>query len=148
MASIRPQGGNYRIEWKGRGVSSTRGITVTTCQIAEQVKALVERRNNSITPQQVAQQVRFLAGVVWDEYDEVAVSIVCDERVPMRLRGADRAEAVRRLVAKGMTIRDITELIRGSSFTTVQNIATRNGYKSTVLTATEDPATWRAWLPR
>lgn len=41
-------------------------------------------------------------------WDELAVSFVC-AGTPMRLRGADRAEAVRRLAARGMIASVIAE---------------------------------------
>lgn len=36
------------------------------------------------------------------DWDETAVAIVCDERVPMALSGPDRIEAIRRLTALGL----------------------------------------------
>lgn len=46
------------------------------------------------------------------DVDEIALSIVCDERVPMKLRGADRLEALRRLVAKGLRTGEIGRLVK------------------------------------
>lgn len=46
------------------------------------------------------------------DYDEFAVSVVVDERVAMRLRGADKVEAVRRLSAKGVPSQDILDLLK------------------------------------
>lgn len=48
------------------------------------------------------------------EPDELALSIVCVERVPMSLTGPDRREAVRRLTAKGLSANDIAPLVRSS----------------------------------
>jgi hypothetical protein len=45
------------------------------------------------------------------QFDETAVSIVVDERVAMRLRGADRIEAVRRLDALSVPGREILQLL-------------------------------------
>jgi len=45
------------------------------------------------------------------DYDELAVEIVCVERVPMRLVGCDRVEAVRRLSAKGLQALNIAALL-------------------------------------
>jgi hypothetical protein len=51
------------------------------------------------------------ASLVRDTYDETAVDIVCIERVPMRLTGLDRIEAVRRLSAKGLQPFEIARLV-------------------------------------
>lgn len=58
-----------------------------------------------------------------DPYDEIAVSIVCDERVPMRLTGADRLEAVRRLTARGVMASEIARLcmVSGHTITNLQH---------------------------
>ena len=51
------------------------------------------------------------ATLIRDTYDEIAVDIVCQERVPMRLQGVDRIEAVRRLSAKGLQPYEIARLV-------------------------------------
>lgn len=46
------------------------------------------------------------------QIDEVAIDIVCIERVPMKLRGPDCVEVVRRLSAKGLQNGEIAQLVR------------------------------------
>lgn len=46
--------------------------------------------------------------------DEWAIDVVCSEKVPMRLRGADRVEAIRRLSGKGMQPKEIGRLVKSS----------------------------------
>lgn len=46
--------------------------------------------------------------------DELALDIVCVERVPMRLRRQDRIEAIRRLSAKGLSTGEIGRLVKTS----------------------------------
>lgn len=46
-----------------------------------------------------------------DDVDYLAVDVVCQERIPMPLRGADRMEAVRRLTARGLRADEIARLL-------------------------------------
>lgn len=72
-----------------------------------------------------------------DFYDEIAVSIVCDERVPMRLTGADRLEAVRRLSAAGLSASEIGKLCKVSGHT-ITNLMRYYGIPS----APRRPGSW------
>jgi len=53
-----------------------------------------------------------MRGQMHPEWDETAVSIVVTERVSMKLTGADRKEAVRRLDALGVPGRQTLDLLQ------------------------------------
>lgn len=72
------------------------------------------------------------------EYDELALSIVCVERIPMRLTGPDRVEAIRRLAAKGLLPKQIAPLLRISHHA-ISQIQFRHGIPPAPL---PQPAWW------
>jgi hypothetical protein len=75
------------------------------------------------------------------DLDEVALSIVCDERVAMRLLGDDRIEAVRRLVAKGCNSPEIADLLK-----TTTNMVANIRSSHNIVREDRDPWSWTDYI--